>query len=528
MVMIKTFGALAISLFTACATHSVMAQESAKVVKMIPQFDLRIIDPYFTTAYTTRNHAYMVYDTLFGLDASGNIRPQMVERWEHSANSKEWTFVLRQGLAFHDGQPVRASDVVASLARWSQRDSFGQQMYSVLEKAEAINERTFRLAFSRPFTMVLDALAKPSGVAPFILPARIASTPPDKQIDDATGSGPYVFVKNEFRAGERAVYVKNKNYVSRNEVPSGTAGGKPVYVDRFEWLVVKDPQTQVNALLNGEVDMLEWVPAEQFPRLKADANIEMFEAIPGSAFFLHMNHLIPPFDNPKISRAATLAISQETLMRAQIVHRELYATCPSIYPCTSPYSKQSSSGSFSGKPQFELARKLLKEAGYDGRPIVLMYPPEFTVLNKFGPVLARLLTEAGFKVDLQALDWPSTLMRRARKDPVEKGGWNMFVTGWGGADRLNPLFIPPLTGNGEKGWFGWPTDNQLEQLKAEFLFASGAEERVKLAEKIQLRVYESGIFAPLGEAKALVAYDKRRISGVLPAQVNVFWNIRKQ
>jgi len=511
----------------ACVGGPAIAQGSGKVLRMVPQFDLRIIDPVWTTAYTTRNHAYMVYDTLFGIDAKGQIRPQMVDTYSASPDSKVWTFALRSGLKFHDGKPVTSEDVLASLQRWSKRDTLGQQMYAVLDRAEAVDAKTFRLTFSRPFTMTLDALGKPSGLAPFIMPKRIADTPAEKQIEDATGSGPYIFKKDEFRAGERAVYVKNPDYVSRAEPPSGTTGAKPVYVDRFEWIVIKDPQTQINALLKGEVDVIEWIPTEQYESLKANPNVELVEPIPPGGFALHMNHVIPPFDNPKIARAAIMAISQEALMRAQIQHKDLYSSCLSIYTCDSVYGKKSATGFFTGKPQFDAARKLLKEAGYDGKPVVFMYPPEFTVLNKFGPVMAQLLTQAGFKVDLQSLDWPSILMRRTRKDPVEKGGWNMFITGWGAPDRMNPLFIPPLTGNGEKGWFGWPTDEKLEALKTEFLFAADSKQRIAIAEQIQLRAYESGILAPIGESKSLMAVRKGSVSGVLPAFVNVFWNIRK-
>lgn len=512
---------------TALVAGSALAQGTGKVVRMVPQFDLRIIDPVWTTAYTTRNHAYMVYDTLFGIDAKGQIRPQMLETYSASPDSKVWTFTLRNGLKFHDGQPVTSEDVLASLERWSKRDSLGQQMYAALEKAEAVDPKTFRLTFRRPFTMTLDALGKPSGLAPFIMPKRVAATPAEKQIEDTTGSGPYIFRKDEFRAGERAVYVKNPDYVSRAEPPSGTAGGKPVYVDRFEWIVIKDPQTQINALLKGEVDIIEWIPTEQYETLKANPNVELVETIPPGGFALHMNHLIPPFDNPKIARAAIMAINQEALMRAQIQHKDLYSICLSIYACDTDYAKNASTGFFTGKPQFEAARRLLKEAGYDGRPVVFMYPPEFTVLNKFGPVMAQLLIQAGFKVDLQSLDWPSILMRRTRKDPTEKGGWNMFITGWGAPDRMNPLFIPPLTGNGEKGWFGWPTDEKLESLKSDFLFAANQAERLKIADQIQLRVYDNGIFAPIGESKSMMAVRKGVVSGALPATVNVFWNIRK-
>lgn len=509
------------------AGHSAQAQSSGTVVKMIPQFDLRIIDPIWTTAYTTRNHAYMVYDTLFGIDEKGVIRPQMVDTYSASADKKTWTFTLRPGLKFHDGAPVTSDDVIASLARWGKRDSLGQQMYAFLDKAEAVDAKTFRLSFTRPFSMVPDALGKPSGLAPFIMPKRVAMTPADKQIEDATGSGPYIFKKDEFRAGERAVYVKNPDYVSRSEPPSGTAGGKPVYVDRFEWLVIKDPQTQINALIKGEVDMIEWIPTEHYSTLKSNPSVELVEPIPPGGFALHMNHLQPPFDNPKISRAAIMAINQQALMRAQITHKDLYSPCTSIYSCNTPFAKSASTGYFTGMPKFEEAKKLLKEAGYDGRPIVFMYPPEFTVLNKFGPVMAQLLTQAGFKVDLQSLDWPSILMRRTSKEPVGKGGWNMFITGWGAPDRMNPMFMPPLTGNGEKGWFGWPTDEKLESLKTDFLFAPDESARRKIAEQIQLRVYESGLFAPVGETRSMMALRKGKVSGVIPATVNVFWNIRK-
>ncbi|MFG1357344.1 ABC transporter substrate-binding protein [Xanthobacter pseudotagetidis] len=505
-----------------------VAQAQAQTtLRVVPQFDLKILDPIWTTAFTTRNHGYMIYDTLFGVDEAGKPQPQMVGAFEASPDKTVWTFTLRDGLAFHDGAPVTSEDVVASLARWAKRDSLGQKMYAVLDKAEVVDAKTFRLTFSRPFTMTLEALSKPSGVPPFIMPKRVADTPADKQIEDTTGSGPFMLKADEFRPGEKVVYLKNPAYVPRAEPPSGTAGGKVAKVDRVEWVMIKDAQTQVNALVNGEVDMIEWIPTEHYAKLKESPGVELVNAIPSGSYAMHMNHLVPPFDNPKIAKAAILAVNQEALMRAQIGFKELYRTCTSIYPCGSQFADGQTSY-FTGKPQFAEAKKLLQEAGYDGKPIVLLYAPEFVVLNKFPPVMAQLLQQAGFKVELQTMDWPSVLIRRTKKDPADKGGWNMFITGWGGPDTMNPLFLAPLTGNGEKGWFGWPTDARLEELKTQFLFAADDAERKKLAEQIQLQVFDGAIFAPVGESTPLTAVRKNHVSGVVKAPITVFWNIEKK
>lgn len=503
-----------------------LAQDAGKVLRIVPHADLKILDPMWTTATITRNHGYAVYDTLFGVDAQGKVQPQMVEKYSTSPDGKTWTFTLRKDLAFHDGAPVTSADVVQSLQRWSQRDSLGQKMFAAMAKLEAVDANSFRMVFSAPFGLVLETLGKPSANPPFIMPKRVAETPADKQIDDTTGSGPYIFKKDEFRPGERVVYVKNPRYVPRKEAASGTAGGKHVYVDRMEWLVLKDAQTQANALANGEVDVLEMVPAEQYTALKANPKLELQSVVANGSYSLHLNHVVPPFDNPKIAQAAFLAISQEALMRAQVVHKELYHTCTSIYPCGSEYASDKTAY-FTGKPQFDKAKALLKEAGYDGKPVVFMYPGDFAPLNKLPPVMAQLLKQAGFNVDLQALDWPTLLARRAKKDPADKGGWNAFITAWGAVDNMNPIFFAPLTGSGDKGWFGWASDDKLEALKTEFMTTADVAKRRSLATEIQLRNFEAGVVGPIGEFRIVSAWRKGVVSGLVSGPVGVLWNLKK-
>lgn len=509
------------------ASAMVSAQDTENVLRMVPQADLKVLDPIWTTAFVTRDHGYMVYDTLFGIDAEGKVKPQMVDTYTSDADGLNWTLKLRDGLVFHDGKPVTSADVIQSLKRWGQRDGLGQKMFAALEKIEAGDDKTINLQFKQPFGMVLEALAKPSSNPPFIMPEEVAKTPASEQISSTVGSGPYVFKADEFRPGEKVVYVKHDKYVPRDEPASGTAGGKHVHVDRVEWMIIKDAQTQANALANGEIDILSWVPSEQYAALKGNDKVELVAPVPKGMYAMHLNHFVPPFDNPKIAQAAILSLNQEALMRAQLINKDLYSPCASIYPCDSEFGKSSDSAYFTGKPQFEKSKQLLKEAGYNGEPIVLMNPSDFTLLNKFPPVLAQLLKQGGFNVDMQSMDWPSLITRRANKSLPKDGGWNVFVTGWGASDTMNPLYFAPMTGNGEKGWFGWATDDKLEQLKAEFLTTMDEAKRKELAEKIQLQVFETGLYGPLGESLTYTGVRKGVISGLVNAPVNVFWNIKK-
>ena len=428
---------------------------------------LRILDPVWTTSTVTRDHGFMVYDTLFGMTQKGEIQPQMVDSYTTSADLLEWTFTLRSGLAFHDGSPVTAEDVVASLKRWGSRISAGQLLMKATASIEAVDAKTFRIRLSQPFGFMLDALGNANNPL-FIMPKRIAETPGTTQISEVIGSGPYMFKKDEYAPGNKIVYVRNPAYVPRTETASGTAGGKQVYLDRVEWVVLPDAQTQANALTSGAVDLIERIPPEQYVTFKADPKIALVDQVGQGVVIMMFNHLTKPFDNPKIARAALLAVNQQALMRTQFVAPETFRTNPSIFASGTPYETAPANG-FTGKPQFAAAKALLKEAGYDGTPVVMLAPTDHPTHNKYPLVMAALLRQAGFTVDMQSMDWQTLISRRAKKDAADQGGWNIFMTGFFGVDMMNPITMPPLTGNGDKGWFGWPTSEKLEQLKVAFV-----------------------------------------------------------
>ena len=507
------------------ASASVSAQT---VLRVVPHSNLAVLDPIWTTAYMSRNHGYMIYDTLFGTDENGKIQPQMVESWSISPDNRLYTFKLRKGLEFHDGKPVTSEDVVASLQRWGKRDAMGSALMQFVARMDTPAPDTFRIFLGEACGFVLEALGKPSSIVPFIMPKRIAETDPFKQIEEHIGSGPFVFKRDEFKPGDKAVYLKNAKYVPRKEPPSGTTGGKVVHVDRVEWnLALRDAQAQVNALRNGEVDIIEALPFVHYESVKADANLQLANwSKIGLQYMARFNHLHKPFDNPKVRQAVVAAFAQEPFLRAQVGVKELYSTCYSMFYCGTPYGSLAGSD-IQSKSNMKKAQELLKASGYDGTPIVILKPTDLVSIDKLPDVAAQLLRQAGFKVDLQAMDWQTLVGRRAKKDPPDKGGWHMFLTAWQAFDISSPIANPTMDTRGEKStWFGWATDDKLVELRNQFMRATDDAAKKKLADQIHARAFEIGTHVVVGSYSQPVA-ARKNITGFFIHNGNIYWNLKK-
>jgi peptide/nickel transport system substrate-binding protein len=360
------------------------------------------------------------------------------------------------------------------------------------------------------------------------MPKKQAETDPFKQIEEHIGSGPYVFKKDEFKPGDKAVYTKFAKYVPRSEPPSGTTGGKRVYVDRVEWnLALRDPQGQVNALQKGEVDIIEQLPFDHLATVQADANLQVPKYYSfGAQYMARFNHLHKPFDNPKVRQAAIAAFNQESFLRAQVGVKELYRTCGSMFVCGTPWGSLAGSD-LQMKSNMKKAQDLLKASGYDGTPVVILKPTDLASISKLPDVAAQLLRQAGFKVDLQAMDWQTLVGRRAKKDAPDKGGWNMFLTAWTAADVWNPISNPTMDTRGEKSvWFGWATDDKMVELRNQFMRSTDDAAKKKLADQISARAYEIGTHAVLGEYDQPMA-ARKNISGFFISNSNLYWNLKK-
>jgi peptide/nickel transport system substrate-binding protein len=495
------------------------------VLRVVPHADLEILDPIFTTASITRNHGYMIYDTLFGTDASGRIQPQMVDTWDVSPDRKTWTFRLRDGLTFHDGAPVTSEDVILSLQRWGQRDQMGQTLFSFIAPGglKAVDAKTFQMTLTFPYGLVLESLGKPDSNVPFIMPARVARTPANQKIDDPTGSGPFIFKKDEWKPGARVVYVKNGNYKPRNEPPSGTAGGKVAKMARVEWVIIKDAQTQASALVANEIDILEAPAFEQVARLKSDPAIHLITISPlWSQYFLRFNHIRPPFDNPQVRRAAMAALNQQDLLSTQVGVTGLYRTCFSVYSCGSPYFTRKGM-EFLEHPDPEHARTLLQQSGYKGEPVVFLEATDVVRVRKVPAIAAQLLGQAGFKIELKPMPWNTVL----EKVNNRKEDWNIFMATLPGMFVMNPLSNLLLSGAGDKARVGWPCDGKLENLRLEFARAADEPERKLRAEQVQMRAMEVGTHVPLGE-HALFMAVRNGVKGIVIGHgPMVLWNVEK-
>jgi peptide/nickel transport system substrate-binding protein len=513
---------------TAALCVPVEAGTKPKVLSVVMHSDLRVIDPIFTTAYITRDHGYMVFDTLLATDSNFRIRPQMAD-WKVSDDQLTYTFTLRDGLKWHDGQPVTAEDCVGSLKRWSARDGMGQKLMEFTASLEATDAKTITLKLKEPYAYVLESIGKPSSLVAFMMPKRLAETPPDKPIPEQIGSGPFKFVQAEFQPGIRAVYVKNPDYVPRNEPPNWTSGGKVVKVDRVEWITMADPQTALNALSAGDIDFVERPPWDMLPVLEKDPSLfvhTLDEA--GYQTLGRTNFLYPPFNNVKVRRAALLALRQKDVLDALVGDPSYYRLCGAIYGCESPYATDIGSETLVKGNGMGQAKKLLAESGYDGTPVVIMAPADVGTLKAQPIVAAQLLREAGFKVDVQAIDWQTLVTRRASQKPPKEGGWNMFFTNLVSQDIANPIAHIQINAKGRNGgWFGWPEDSQLEELRDAFVRAQSLDEQKEIAAEIQARVYDQVIYIPLGQWRVPSAWRKE-ISGLLEGRATpVFWNVEK-
>ncbi|MGH7263294.1 MAG: ABC transporter substrate-binding protein [Candidatus Rokuibacteriota bacterium] len=488
----------------------------------MPAADLKILDPIWTTSTITRNHGYLVYDTLFATDASFQVRPQMVDRYRVSNDGLKYSFTLRDGLRFHDGQPVTAEDCVVSLQRWGKKDVLGRLMSAATGKLQAVDRKTFVLELSEPFGMVLEALGKPSSSVPFIMPARLAATSENEQIKEVVGSGPFRFAKDEWQPGHQVVYVRNPDYSPRNEAPNGLAGGKPVYLDRVVWRYIPDAATVGAALEAGEVDYWENPPLDFVPRLSRNQNLVVFVADPrGTQGWLRPNHLHPPFDNKKARQALLWVVNQETYLQAVIGQAKYYRTCPAYFMCGTPY--ESAAGMPTG-PNLERARQLMNEAGYDGRPVVILDPSDLSVLHGASLVTRELLTQIGVNVDLQAMDWSTLVARRAKKEPPKEGGWNILHTYFFSWDSMTPAVNPGISGACDKAWFGWYCSEQMEKLRREWVRTNDAARRKQLAEQIQVLAADEVPYVPWGQWLQPDAY-RRNVRGLIQFGIHVFWNI---
>ena len=528
--MFKRIVAGALALAVPFAAGQAMAQE--KVLKAVMHADVRVIDPIWTTQTIANIHGMLVYDTLFGNDAQMRPQPQMVGKYEISPDKLTYTFTLRDNLKFGDGSPVTTKDVIASLKRWGAKDGVGQRLMSYVDKMEAVDDKTFRMVLTKPYGMVLESLGKTNSSVAVIMREQEAKTDPQTQVKEAIGSGPFNFAKDQWVPGSKAVYVKNPHYVPRpgNEPASSFAGSKYAGVDRIELVWISDSQTAMSALINGEIDFVEAPQIDFLPMLEKARGVKLMKTgnLDSTVGMIRLNHLHPPFNNPKARQALYHLINQEDFLRVIVGNPEYYKVCHGLLTCGSPLANDGGSAMLKDYNP-KKALQLLKEAGYNGEPIVVLQATDHNTITPATQVLVQAMREAGINVDAQAMDWGTVVTRRAKKDPPAQGGWNIFVTTTGGVGSSNPVLHTWLGAACDKGLFGWPCDAKIEELRNAYAFAQTDEEKKKIATELQTRALEQVVYIPFGQWTVPLAYRADRLEGIVPnTGLAVLWNIKKK
>ncbi len=524
MVSRRQFTAVALSV--ALASRS-WAQTPRKVLRVVPQAEPLVFDPHQSQANVTSIHVAMVYDTLFSWDAEMVPRPQMVDTWTKSGDGLLYTFMLRPGLRFHDGSPVTARDVIATLRRMFLRDTQNQIFAQLITAMDPVDDRTFTLRLKEPFNYVEFLLGGSNGVVGAILRERDALTPPFTPIKEIVGSGPFRFNVPEYKAGSRLVYDRFDGYVPRPEPPSGFAGGKVVKVDRVELVIIPDASTAFSALRRGEVDFLDGPALDLIPTVANDRDIVVGEVWPIETYaVLRFNHLFPPFDNVKARQAVASAVSQRDYMAAAYADQKYWRECYAFWVCGSPNGTEIGSEPYR-KPNLARARALLKESGYAGEPVVLIGGSDIPAYQQMSLVTADLFKQIGLKVDLQLSDWGTVSARRAKKDPPAQGGWNVFHTSANGAQLASPLTSPStITTCDGKNFVGWPCDQTEEDMRIRYIREPDAAKQRALLEQMHARLWESLPYVPLGQFKQPFLW-RSNVTGVLKTNTLVYWNIEK-
>jgi peptide/nickel transport system substrate-binding protein len=452
----------------------------------------------------------------------------MCEGHEVSEDGLTWNFRLRAGLKFHDNSPVLARDVIASLERWMGRDTMGTLIKSRLDALEPVGDDGFRFRLKSPFSKMLFALGKTNSNLAVIMPERLARTDPFKQVSEFIGSGPMTFRKDEWVPGSRAVFERFAGYAPRAEKPDWMAGGKMMFVDRIEWQIIPDAGTAAAALQGGEIDWWETPLPDLVPLLRQNHGVvvDIADRL-GNIGLLRFNHLFPPFNDVRARRAVMMAADQADYMRAVVGDdAALWKRLPGYFtPGTALYTEDGGE-ILKGKRDLDAARKLLAQSGYNGEKVVMLVATDLTITKGQGDVSADMLTRIGMNVDYIATDWGTVGARRTKKDPPAQGGWNVFHSWFAGADCINPAPYYGIRTSGPKAWFGWPQNEAIEALIAQWYdVPDPAAESAKIAE-INRASLDFATFLPTGFFLGYQAW-RSNVSGIVQAPFPVFWGVKK-
>ena len=523
----RNFLKLATATAALTAPHLARAQRP-QTLKFVPVNALTVLDPSFAGIPHTRSHGYLVFDTLYGLDETFAARPQMVEGHLVENTGALWELKLREGLLFHDGTPVLARDAVASIRRCAVREGFMQALMAATDELTAPDDRTIRFRLKRPFPHLPEALAGLATITPVVMPERLANSDPSRPISEMVGSGPYRFLASEFVMGERSAYERFAGYVPRPEgKPSYTSGPKVAHIARVAWLTLDDAATASAALLRGEVDWLQAVYNDQIAPLSRNAAVRTAVTEPaGSIGIMRFNHLHPPFDNPAIRRALLGAMDQSDAMSALAgADRAYWNDQVGLFHHGTPLANDAGIDVLTSPRDYDQVKRELARAGYRGERITVLGTSGAGYIPVLAQVGADVLRRAGMDVDLQLTDFATMARRVLKKEPPEKGGWNVYFIIAEGAFNSTPATNSYIRGDAASGSPGWPTSPKFEALRQAWLDTADLDEQKRIGVEAQLQLWRDVPYIPMGQWRRVTAFRKDIVN--IPYGFAAFYGVQK-
>lgn len=510
--MSTTRRALLVSAAAAGLARPALAQgERATTLRFIPQADVTVLDPLGTTAYPTRNHGYMCWDTLYGIDSQFRPHRQLAEGHVVEDDGKRWVFTLRDGPTFHDGEKVRAKDAVASIQRWMPKDTHGQTLLARVDEIRAIDDRKFEIRLKRPFGLMLDALGKASSYPCFIYPERFAKVDPAKPFTEVVGSGPYRFVADERVSGAQLVYRKFDQYIPTSDgTPDMVAGPKLAHFERVEWKVIPDPATSAAAMQAGEMDWWEVVDPDLNGLLRRARNVVVDRIDPNGTYAsLRFNQLHAPFDDPAVRRALFPIVDQSDFMQAVAGDKtDMWKAGIGYFPASSPLASDAGLQALTSPRNPAGAKAAVAAAGQAGARVVALHATDVSNQKALMTIGVDMLQRAGFAVEDATSDWGTLLQRRANRKPPSQGGWNALIVLLSGTELATPAGHLLLRGNGADAWFGWPNAPKLEALREAWFDAPDLEAQKRIAREMQVQAFADVPYIPVGQYFTDSAYQK--------------------
>ncbi|WP_267361442.1 MULTISPECIES: ABC transporter substrate-binding protein [unclassified Methylobacterium] len=498
-----------------------------RVLRFVPQADLALLDPIVTPAFVTRNHGFMVFDTLYGVDDAYVARPQMVAGHVVEQDGLLWRLTLRNGLRFHDGEPVRARDVVASLKRWGARDLYGFDLMAAIDEMTAPSDAEVRIRLRHLFPTLPDVLGKANTNMPCIMPERLAKLDPFKPIPEVIGSGPFKFLAAERVPGARNVYERFAEYVPREGgPPSFLSGPKVAHLDRVEWRTIPDAATAAAALQTGEIDWWEQPIPDLVASLARDRDLRTeVQDEAGFLGLMRVNHLQPPFDNPALRRALLMGLSQADVMTAVAGDDPKMWRDGIGYMTPGSMANDAGMERLSSMPDLAKAKAAVQASGYRGERVVFIAPTDFPSINAMSEVTADMFRRIGLNVDYQAMDWGTMVQRWSSTQPVSAGGWSALCVFTTAVCTITPADNKFIRGIGSKGIYGWPTSTALEAMRDEYLATSDPDVRLAICRRLQEQAFEDVPYLPLGVYFQPTA-RRSTVTGLLKG-FPLFYNVRK-